>query len=217
MTTDCIRPEDIAGILALAVDDPRRRHLEGCLHCRALAHAYREFHDAEAVRPGFDLDKADGELADRLAGMLAASPPARSRRGSAWRVRGWYAAAAVLLVCAGIFLARDLILEREARLPGGGGLVRGETEDVTGLAWRQAEDGRWQLTWDAATPGTPLVVFLDAELMELTRRPLAAPDGVVAASDLAAPADAAYLQLVFEETGDVVARSALVAARLEDR
>lgn len=208
MTLPCIEPKDLPGVLALPVHDDRRRHLETCLHCRAMVHAYEEFMDPEVGRAGFDVEAAEAELAGRLAGVLAVP---RLTRRRFFGERAWFAAAAVLLVCASIFLARDTTLLRGTRLPEGSGVARGESEDPTQLAWVEDDDG-WRLTWRADTPGTPLVVFLDANLEELARRMLAT-SGSARAAEVPAPAKAVYLQLVFEAEGDVVARSAVIAAR----
>ena len=208
MTSFCIEPKDLPGVLALPAHDDRRRHVESCLHCRAMVHAYEEFMDPDVDNVDLDVEAAEAELAGRLAGALA-RPQAKGRQFSGQRT--WLAAAAVLLVCGGIFLARDATLLRDARLPEGGGVVRGESNDPTELAWVEDGDG-WQLTWRAETPGVPVVVFLDADLEELERRMLTA-SGSVRAAEVAPPATAEYLQLVFEAEGDVVARSGVVAAR----
>ncbi len=218
MRTDCIKPENLARVLTLPEHDPQRQHLASCLHCRAMAHAYEEFLDADGVRPGFDLDAADAELVERLASIIdgpADAEPAAVLRPRFGVRRGWLAAAAVLLVCAGLFLARDAVLLRNAQLPEGGGAVRGDDKDPTALAWAAVEDG-WRLTWSAETPGMPSLVFLDADLEELSRRALAVGDHGIAAAALQRPEAATYLQLVFIEEGDVVARSAVIAARPED-
>ena len=204
MTSSCIEPKDLPGVLALSAHDDRRRHVETCLHCRAMVHAYEEFMDPDVGGLDLDVNAAEAELAARLAGRLAG-------RRRFFGERAWLAAAAVLLVCAGIFLARDATLLHNARLPEGGGVVRGESDDPTELAWVEADDG-WRLTWRAETPGSPMVVFLEANLEELGRRPLAEP-GSVLASEIAPPAKAVYLQLIFEAEGDVVARSSVVTAR----
>ena len=218
MKTDCIQPDDLARVLTLPVHSPERQHLVTCLHCRAMALAYEEFLDADGVRPGFDLDAADAQLAERLAGIIAGPAPAAKapvlRPRFAVR-RGWLAAAAVLLVCAGIFVARDSILRREAQLPRGVGAVRGDAADPTALAWSEGEDG-WRLTWRMDTPGSPELVFFDADLVELTRRSLGGFDGDVHAAEVDAPEDAVYLQIIFAEEGDVVARSAVIAARPDE-
>jgi len=210
VTPSCIEPKDLPVILSLPAQDDRRRHLETCLHCRAMVHAYEEFMDPDPVHPGRDLVVADAELAERLAAIIEGPRPQAARRRY-YDQRAWLAAAAVLLVCAGIFLARDAVLLRDARLPEGGGVVRGEVEDPTQLAWVQDDDG-WQLTWRVDTPGAPVVVFLDADLEETERRPLAA-SGSARVTAVSAPTGAVYLQLVFEAEGDVVARSAVVSAR----
>ena len=210
MSTDCIQPQDLQRVLALPAHDSQRQHLATCLHCRAMAHAYAEFLDADGVRPRFDLDAADAELAQRLAGLIEGPKVVKAPRRIVGR--SWYAVAAVLLLCAGIFVARDAILQHDARLPVGGGVVRGEGEDATKLAWQQDDDG-WCLTWHTDTPGAPVIVFFDENLEELARRALDDPGATLAASAVKAPDKAEYLQLVFEAEGDVVARSAMIAAQ----
>lgn len=214
MKTECIQPQDLPRILTLPTHEPQRQHLESCLHCRAMAHAYEEFMEHDGVRPDFDLAAADAELTERLAAIIDGSrqespPPAKKSPFAG--PRPWYAIAAVLVVCASIFLARDATLLDGARLPEGVGVARGVSEDITELAWVAFDDG-WRLTWQAAATGKPVLVFFDNRLEEVARRPLAAETSV-SEEAMAVPKEAVYLQLVFEDEGDVVVRSAVISAR----
>ena len=85
MTSSCIKPKDLPGVLAMPADDDRRRHVETCLHCRAMVHAYEEFMDPDIGRAGFDVEAAETERAGRLAGVLAV-PRVTRRRGSTRRL-----------------------------------------------------------------------------------------------------------------------------------
>jgi hypothetical protein len=198
-TTSCLTAEELPGVLALPPDHPRRRHLLSCPHCRALHHAYGEFLDpADPDDP--DLDEADARLDRRLHAALAA--PARRRFD---RPHAMLAAAAVLVLCAGILGVREAVLLRQARLPEGTGQVRG----LEGARWELTANG-WRLAWSPAQAGWPVVQVLDGELRELARRPL--PSGPV---DL--PAEAVHLRLLFVAAGDTVGRSDLLPARPPDR
>jgi len=220
----CIEPQEVPVVLALPDQDPRRRHLDTCLHCRALAHAYREFMDPTDPGSLPDLEAVDAELKNRLAAVLegefasprTSRPPLRNRlvAGRTPRARAWLAMAAVLAVCAGVFLARDAVLLRDARLPGGTGLARGEADAPVGaldVAWVRDGD-RWQLQWiPLAAVDATVVVFFDASLREVGRTTGSTAPALLAAAEV--PATARYLQVLAVAAGDTVARSAILAAR----
>lgn len=202
MTSPCLHPDDLPGAFALPAGDPRHQHLQDCPRCRALVHAYDEFMagDQEGALTS-DQIAAEAELGRRLARHLDTAVARRHRviRSD----RAWLAAAAVLLVCAGLFLSRDLV-----RLPGGEGQLRGEA-DPAGIRWQQASDG-WRLTWDASpSSGRPVVLCFDDAMRPLAS--LAAAPGKLTPGAL--PAGAWYLQLAHVVEADTVARGPIVAAR----
>jgi hypothetical protein len=63
MTDQCFEMEDVAEILTLSDDDPRRRHAEECPRCDAVLMSFSAFLDADAGS-----DPADAEA--RLAAFL---------------------------------------------------------------------------------------------------------------------------------------------------
>ena len=176
---------------------------------RALVHAYREFLDPDL---GLDIAAADAELARRLEAIIDAELPRREQSGGSRNAipRVWLAAAAVLVVCAGFFFARDVTLLRDGRLPDGVGIQRGDPADSLGAVWTQGTDD-WTLTWRSrgTVSGGAVVVFYDHRMIEISRGALA--DSVYAVS--AAPEGAVYLQIFIVDVGDTVARSAIVTAR----
>lgn len=209
MTGPCPKPSELPILLALPAADPRRRHLADCPRCRALGLAYAEFLEPAA---GDDpqLDEADARLAGRLQAVVgrnrsAARPWYRGGGDAAGRIL--LAAAAVLVLCAGIIAVRETILAIDAHPPAGRGAWRGAGADSTNAHW-QRSDGDWRLSWDRERFDRPVLQYLDRDLRELMRLPLAA--------DLeapSAPADAVHLRLLFVAAGDTVARSALLPAR----
>lgn len=78
----CIAEEALGDVLALPSSDPRRRHVDECPRCRALALSYREFLEPsteEAASYGTAEDRQLSEFRERLTGAAAATasaPPA---------------------------------------------------------------------------------------------------------------------------------------------
>jgi len=210
MKQSCIAPQDIGAILALPEDDRRRRHLSSCFRCRTLGLAYEEFMNPAKIDEGEDFETADRELASRLSSVLSPKPSRLTlvRQRSSGH-RGLYAMAAVLAVCAGLFLARDVAVmgqqppvSEELRIERGG-----HGEQVV-VQWMQTAAG-WELQW--STPvGTDqaMVIYYDAAMNDLSSAMVApgltldqVPDG------------ATYLQVFHLAHGDTVARSPVSVAR----
>ncbi len=124
----CFLPEDIDLAESLPAGDPRRAHARECPRCRALLAAWRSFHAGQAPE-GADPQHATERLDACLRREILAAPqaatrparrpePSRPRRGrnlpAARRLPPWpvlgrpgraiLAAAAVVLVCAGLWL-----------------------------------------------------------------------------------------------------------------
>jgi len=153
---------EIATASRLKDDDPRRRHLEACARCRALRMRHEQFVARPVHVPAADLRDAEARLADFLAREVAPaaasgrSPdPGRMRLGRAWS-RGpsvWFgasalAAAAVVLVVAGV-----LLVQRPDG-PGGGpsGVLRGQAHGGSDAAMQRMAPvtlaaGRVELRW----------------------------------------------------------------------
>jgi hypothetical protein len=62
MNTRCFDQDEIADVLDLEPGDPRRRHLEECPRCQALAMVFTEFMRDRSVPPGSDLEDANAQL-----------------------------------------------------------------------------------------------------------------------------------------------------------
>jgi hypothetical protein len=180
--SDRIEIEDLGGLAELPPDDPRRRTLQAQPSVRARLRAYQEFM-SPVDAPAEKLRDAE----DRLAGVLereigvpieagAGRPQARERaaRGgiARWlfapRMRPVFAAAAILIVAGGTFLAISMGRRDERQL-------RGTTVPAPG-AWnarptvKTLSPGKVRLSWDPA-PGaqTYTLVFLSGDLREVAQ------------------------------------------------
>jgi hypothetical protein len=204
----CLDIREIAALAGCPADDPRRRHLERCVRCRGLAEAHALF-----LEPGDtgDLDglaDADIELQRRLeAGMNVVPlgrPRARRRRAT------WYAAAAVLAVCALGILSTDLARWRPGSLPAVGQRHRGG--ETAGLTVAVADD-LLLLSWpDVPAADTFDFVFFDTDLEEVTRLSAAGPNLETPVTSL--PARVVWCQALAVASGDTIARSDFVALPL---
>ena len=79
MSDSCFRLDEIATLIEMAPDDPRRQHLDACPLCQSRLAAYRCFMAKTAPLPGSDPEKARIEL-ERFIGGL----DPRAARGVAW-------------------------------------------------------------------------------------------------------------------------------------
>ncbi len=95
----CIAEEALGNVLALPATDPRRRHVDECPRCRALAVSYREFLEPateEVASYGSAEDRRLTEFRERLTGVATAPAPPASVRDAQARtvvpprpVRSW--------------------------------------------------------------------------------------------------------------------------------
>lgn len=210
MKQSCIDPQDIGTVLALPEDDRRRRHLSTCFRCRALGLAYKEFMDPGMIDAGEEFEAADGELASRLSSVLSPKPSrltlVRQRSNGH---RGLYALAAVLTVCAGLFLARDfVVMGQQPPVSEDLRIERGGHDVQIAIQWMQSADG-WELQWSSPV-GTDqtMVTYFDAAMNDLS--------SVMVAPGLTLdqiPDGAVYLQVFHLALGDTVARSPVSMAR----
>jgi hypothetical protein len=205
MTERCHDPADLVDLAGLPPGDPRRGHLETCPRCRGLAEAQGLFLEPGDTSDLPDLAAADAELAARLETALAAEP-ARTIRPERRRAP-WYALAAALALCALGVATADLL---DLRLGGGprvGERIRG---GATADLLVTADDGVLHGAWaDAPTADSYVLELLDADLTTIDRREVAGPEFTQPIADL--PPGAAYCRLAAVSSGDVLARSGLVA------
>jgi hypothetical protein len=90
MTSNCIAPEELAGLLALPDDDPRRQHAASCPRCGALLEEYRHYRAAEPP-PGLDLDRLQRRLDERVATAIGTTAaPERTRASRQPRAGGFF-------------------------------------------------------------------------------------------------------------------------------
>jgi hypothetical protein len=168
MNGECVRIEHMADIELLPPDDPRRRHLETCPRCRAAYAAYRDF-----MTPPPDLDTKDARArleaaleremavpASKVAGSIA------PRRSARWV--GWTAAAAALVVVAGVLWMRP-----QAMRPQDAPVLRGPTARTTlALASPVVTPEGVTLSWTAEPAATAYEVeFYDDAMREVLRVP----------------------------------------------
>jgi hypothetical protein len=154
MSGSCFRLDEIATLLEMAPDDPRRQHLDACPLCQSRLAAYRGFVAKPAPLPGSDPENARIEL-ERFIGGL----DKRAARGAAWseswsqfRARlgprrvfalGIASAAVALLMILHPFLGHDGSETPVLRGPAapGASAIRLETQSI--------EDGDVVLRWNA--------------------------------------------------------------------
>jgi hypothetical protein len=212
----CIPAADIGDVTTAPPDDPRRRHLATCPHCRALAREYQAFMNPGPLPPEARPDWASAAISQRLAreirppgGVILPLFPRRSRLGLP---RALWAAAGALVVCAGISLVRDVNRDLQPQVPYGTALLRGDAATpaallVTPLA---GSPGAWQLAWSLpADAQASVVVLYDTTLRELGRRDLGRT-ATLTLDPQAWPhaAQAAYVGVIFLRRGEEIQRAA---------
>ncbi len=216
MNKACIPVSEIGLAAAAPPDDPRRRHLETCSRCRALSREYQSFMNPAPLPSDARSDWAATALSRRLAqeigtpgGAIVALRPRRPL--SALPPRSLWAAAAVLVACAGIFLARDLTGGLNPRVPPGPAILRGEADAPLALSVTPTAGAPdvWHLAWTTpADADASVIVLYDAALRELGRQDLG-PAVTLTLDPRAWPAasEAAYVGVVFLDGGDEIGRT----------
>jgi hypothetical protein len=207
---------EIGAAAAAPQDDPRRRHLAACPRCRALAREYHAFMSPPALPAAARGEWAAGVLSRRLAQEIGTPGgvilPLHSRRSRVTLPsRALWATAAILLVCGGLFLARDLSRELNPRVPAGPAILRGESDVLPTLnVTPAATPGAWQLAWSLpAGAEASVVVLYDAALREVGRRDLGAAQAItIDPHAWPAAGGAAYAGVMFLAGGDEVGRCA---------
>jgi hypothetical protein len=164
MSHRCTQPIELAALVALRADDPRRLEAMACPRCDSLLRAMDTFLEGDASVPPEELAQAKDALASALAAQHVRAPGQRVRRTERadrhnlprW---GWglgLAAAVAMVVYLG---APDQL--RPARPSGT--LRGGATAPALDLplSWASADDtGQLRLTWPAVTGATRYEVEL---------------------------------------------------------
>ncbi len=188
-------------------------HIPTCPDCQALVNAYREFKNpAENVDLGFDLDKADTELAGRLESALnllplQSSPGNSIPKTNTWWLRKelWYSTAAILLIGAGIFSGQSFIGLSEPRFNGDSSFVRGGEATSDGF-FCSAENGCLKVTWpDNNGADQVQIMFFDKNMIELLSC-TSVVQGPFQLSPSPLAEQAVYVQIFYLEQRDVLKR-----------
>jgi hypothetical protein len=103
---ECVDVTEIATVLELPADHPRRRHAESCTRCRSLMASYVSFVEAGPVE-GADLERVRGMLDARIRADASRWRPSRAPARAFW----WQAllrpapllAAGLVVIAAAVF------------------------------------------------------------------------------------------------------------------
>jgi hypothetical protein len=217
MKEKCIKVNEIATILALDPEDPRRRHLDECPRCASRLLLYQRFLTAGEAS-GADADAADAHLAEVMKSAIDRadiSNEVPESNGLLERIvkgmftRPVWATAAVVLVAAvalvwwqpwkedGIVLRSDM-----ASLPGAPHLSLGPVEALA--------DGGMRLTWTPVEGAEGYVIKIrTSDLAEIARfGPVADTSFVIYRSMLPPEAPPVVLwRVVALRYGDEIGRS----------
>lgn len=161
----CLEPSELAALLDVPPDDPRRATVAACPRCDSLLRAGAAFLAGDESLPSAELARAEQVLAGALAGRLAStggaaaptsaaggSPRASLARGRVPRRAGWGWGLGLAAVLAGTMF----MVTREPGVPAGpSGVLRGGAPApgvaaaLTITAAAPAPDGTVRLTWPA--------------------------------------------------------------------
>ena len=213
MNEPCIPISEFGTVLAAAPDDARRRHLEVCPRCRALARSYCQFLDPPPLPRQARAAQAEAELTRRFARAVAANGTATSRP-SRWQHvmtrsrRPLWAAAASLAVISGILFVHELTLDLGPRVSPNSEILRGDADTRATLEVTAGPAaGSVRLTWIRPSEADASVVVLyDASLREIERRSLGG-ETTLGLDDRALVPAAAYAAVVFLREGDEIGHS----------
>lgn len=174
MKQNCIDIDQIATVLKLPPDDPRRRHLDECPRCASRSLMYRRFLAGEPV-PGADPASADAHLAAVMKAAIdrrSTEDAGRERGGflaratRAWFGRAAWAGAAVAVVVTVAVMwwkpwtTQETVFRGDKTPPGVQQLLLEAPETVA--------DGGVRLTWHAVDGADSYVVrFRTPELDEI--------------------------------------------------
>lgn len=213
MTDTCLDIEAIAEVLQLPASDPRRRHVERCARCSALALAYEAFVRAEPVAGADPADArrrlaaaVPGEKGPRVMSRRDAAPG--RRRGARWILRPVWGVATVVGL-----LVVVAVIRLHPWLPAPTVLRGGSNERIHVEAPVTGEDGAIELRWSAVEGADAYrVTLLAADLSEISTT-AATPDTHLTlppGSSAKGEKLRAYWQVTAFAGGDPVATSAPV-------
>ncbi len=203
----CLEVADLAEALAAPPDDPRRRHIEQCPRCGALARQYRDFMGES--RPNARLEPAEVARLDQAMARARQRTAIVRKPSAAGRTRWWVAVPAVAAVLA------IMILVPARRTPGPDPTVmRGRVEPDTVLTVNPArinEQGNIVLGWLATAAADSFVVEILAADLTVLATVSAGPG-----TDLELPPDSAsaprtrqFWRIIGFKEQDPVVRSGL--------
>ncbi len=203
MTNQCPDPLELAVIVRLPFDDPRRRHLDTCSRCRGLVKAMDLFLEPGNTSDLENLTEADSELEIRLASALPPEHglPSRSRRRRS--VLGLGLAAVLALFAVGLSIDEFLHSNDDAILETGHH-QRG-AQFAEGVKVSETEGGM-RLAWpDNSTADAVVYIFFSHDMTELDRR--VTPGILVLSVNDPLLSEASFCQALAVAQGDTVGRS----------
>ncbi len=216
MVQRCVNPEDIAEIVTLTSDDPRRQHLDQCPRCGTLARRFRDFLDPAPLPPEADAEAAGRMLRQRLTIALPELAPALEAddrlettppRARFHFNRPLLAVAAVLVCCLGLLGIRNQLVQPPTDGALERSVLRGADLSPTALEVVKADAGL-ELTWgQPAGTDASETVFFDGNLSQIERL----DTGTTGTYELArVPDGARYIRVEFLQAGDVIASTRTV-------
>jgi len=173
----CLEPLELAALLAMPADDPRRRDADACPRCDSLLRGMAAFLDGDADLPNDEKVRAERHLAGVLAGAMAAKgePAAGSVTSAATDVRrtrsnrrsprgqGWGWGLGLAAAAAGVMF----FVAREPSAPAGpSGVLRGGAPnasmagDLIVTVAAGPTEGQLLLSWPAVAGADSYVVEL---------------------------------------------------------
>jgi len=173
----CLEPLELAALLAMPADDPRRRDADACPRCDSLLRGMAAFLDGDADLPDAEKVQAERHLAGVLAGAMAAKGepaagarpfaakaarnPASKRRSA--RGQGWGWGLGLAAAAAGVMF----VVAREPSAPAGpSGVLRGGAPNVSAASdlvvtvAAGPTEGQLLLSWPAVAGADSYVVEL---------------------------------------------------------
>ncbi len=175
MTHRCPPAQDLARLLELPADDPRRLDAGGCPRCDAMLCALRAFLAGDPTIPRREQGAAERALARFIAQELVTTAPSKATRAlraraGRWRAMlgGWTPARTAALAAASALAAVMVHVSRDGPDPGRlGQRTRGDAGDLGGAAGGLILErpltlpgGDLELRWAAVTGADRYVVEL---------------------------------------------------------